>query len=91
MLKHVMLELSTAHLSDETLDALKTGSLESVVSYDKTDGWLETVGFFVPITGLEENLPTDLESCFQFAETKGADWIMFENDAVTAGGLKTYN
>ena len=86
-----MLELSTAHLSDETLDALKTGSLESVISYDKTVGWLETVGYFVPITGLEENLPTDLDSCFQFAEKLGADWIMFENDADTVAGLRIYN
>ena len=56
MTKHVMLELSTAHLSGETLDALNMGSIESVISYDKTVGWLGTVGYFVPITGLEENL-----------------------------------
>ena len=47
MTKHVMLELSTAHLSGETLDALNMGSIESVISYDKTVGWLGTVGYFV--------------------------------------------
>lgn len=86
-----MLELSTAHLSGETLDALNMGSIESVISYDKTVGWLGTVGYFVPITGLEENLPVDLKSCFRFAEKKGADWIMFESDAEAVVGLKTYN
>ena len=91
MTKHVMLELSTAHLSGETLDALNMGSIESVISYDKAVGWLGTVGYFVPITGLEENLPVDLESCIRFAEKRGADWIMFESDAEAIVGLKTYN
>jgi len=91
MTKHVILELSTAHLSGETLDALNMGSIETVISYDKTVGWLGTVGYFVPITGLEENLPVDLESCFRFAEKRGADWIMFESDAEAVVGLKTYN
>ena len=91
MVKHTMLELSTAHLSDETLDALSMGAIDSVMVYDKTAGWLGTVGYFVAITGLEENLPFDLESCFRFAENRGADWIMFENDAETVSGLKTYD
>ena len=91
MVKHVMLELSTSHLSCETLDALNTGSIESVICYDKTVGWHGTVGYFGPITGMEENLPFDLESCFRFAERRGADWIMFESDAEAVAGLKTYN
>ena len=78
MVKHMM------------LDALNMGSIDSVISYDKTAS-IGTVGYFIPITGLEENLPFDLESCFRFAEKRGADWIMFENDAETVAGLKTYN
>ena len=42
-------------------------------------------------SGQSENLPVDLESCFRFAEKKGADWIMFESDAEAVVGLKTYN
>lgn len=90
MIKHVMLELSTAHLSKETLDELTANTIESVMSYGKTVGWLGSVGCFVPITGQEENLPSDLESCIRFAEKLGADWIMFDDDAEVIEELALY-
>ena len=59
-MSHMMLELSTAHLSSRTLDALS-------------------------------ELPADLEFCIQFAEQRGADWIMFDNDAEAVAALPLYH
>ena len=90
MIKHVMLELSTVHLTKQTLDELMANNIESVISYDKAVGWLGAIGCFVAITGLETNLPRDLESCIRFAESQGADWIMFDVDAEEIEALALY-
>ena len=91
MMSHMMLELSTAHLSSRTLDALSENSIETVASYEKASRWLGRVGYFIAITGLEEDLPADLEFCIQFAEQRGADWIMFDNDAEAVAALPFYH
>ena len=39
-MSHMMLELSTAHLSSRTLDALSENSIETVASYEKASRWL---------------------------------------------------
>ena len=56
-MSHMMLELSTAHLSSRTLDALSENSIETVASYEK----------------------------------RGADWIMFDNDAEAVAALPLYH
>ena len=58
-MSHMMLELSTAHLSSRTLDALSENSIETVASYEKASRWLGRVGYFIAITGLEEDLPAN--------------------------------
>lgn len=81
---HRMLDISTAHLSPESiqlLDAVKEGRNKecSLVLFDK-GGY----GYIIPIVDGDEtdnsDLPDDLQDVIHFAKNLGCTWIMFDGD-----------
>ncbi|RRJ54693.1 hypothetical protein EHV15_34410 [Paenibacillus oralis] len=82
---HSMLEVSTAHLSKETLKWLgeHADSIEpsGFIVYAKSE-----YGYFIPIIDSDDSLsedrsiPDDLRKVIEFAESQQCTWIMIERD-----------
>lgn len=87
-----MIEVSTLHLSVETLHALATKPDHGLV-YPK-GGW----GYFYHVPNTEdstesavtEHLPKDLKACISHAREHGAQWIMFDVDGCVHSELLAY-
>lgn len=90
---HVVLGMSTAHISPKTqeyLDECVDGRVGSA-TFRKEDvcgnyGWWVAC-FEEP----DEDIPDDLRECILFAQKHGADWIMFDGDATSYDDLPKYN
>lgn len=90
---HVVLGMSTAHISPKTqeyLDECVDGRVGSA-TFRKEDvcgnyGWWVAC-FEEP----DEDIPDDLRECILFAQEHGADWIMFDGDATSYDDLPKYN
>lgn len=81
---HRMLDISTAHLSPESLrflDSVKEGSNPecSLILFDKSG-----YGYFIPIIDEDEIdssvLPEDLRNVIKFAKSNRCSWIMLDGD-----------
>lgn len=90
---HVVLGMSTAHISPKTqeyLDECVDGRVGSA-TFRKEDvcgnyGWWVAC-FEEP----DEDIPDDLRECILFAQKRGADWIMFDGAATSYEELPKYN
>lgn len=82
-----MLEISTRHLTPETIEKLEEDSIDEVAVYRKGDH-----GFFLCSFYVDEhnNLPADLVDVLEYAAGRDAEWIMLEPDAETVNGLPVY-
>lgn len=88
-----MLTISTAHITEETADALNKSvyGLESCIDlcvYEK-----KGYGFFIHIPeDWEEkrNIPMDLQACVKLADVNGCIWLCLDRDAETVNQLPVY-
>lgn len=79
-----MLELSTAHVCQETGEQLTLDELMDVCTYPKgDDGWI----VFVDVNA---ECPEDLKRVMEYADEHGCEWIMFDCDAPECADLPTY-
>lgn len=88
-----MLDLSTAHITEQTGLWLDTTALDSgspVVTYEKKEyGWLISI----PSTWeyvKAERIPGDLLAVMTYARAKKCEWIMFDRDSDEVRKLPTY-
>lgn len=84
------LDLSTAHLSEET--CLTLNSYEGVTAYEMPYGWL----MYVPIRGIDElahdgNWPPELLPIVTLARSRGCDYVLFDGDASQTALLPTFD
>lgn len=88
-----MLDLSTAHITQQTGLWLDTTGLDSgspVVGYEKKEyGWLISVPSEWE-EGQAERIPGDLLAVMTYARAKRCAWIMFDRDADEVLKLPTY-
>lgn len=90
---HVVLGMSTAHISPKTqeyLDECVDGRVGSA-TFRKEDvcgnyGWWVAC-FEEP----DEDIPDDLRECILFAQEHGANWVMFDGAATSYDDLPKYN
>jgi hypothetical protein len=81
-----MLDLSTAHVSDETRQRLDDGELIPA-GYAKGE-----YGWFVPvIDNDDDHTPPELRAIMEFARKQNCQWLMFDRDADQIDGLATFD
>ena len=90
------LDLSVAHFTVKTLEALYTGdgNVTDVISYPKYDKEAkETFGAFVHVPDdLDEcKMPRDLKKVLEYAQKKGCYWLQIDRDAEVIPDLPVYN
>jgi len=91
---HRMLELSTAHLSPETMHFLDNqdfcSPVQSIILFEK-----KTFGYFIPIIDeqymADKEWPADLMNVIRFAEAHGCTWIMLDSDGAFVDGLPRWD
>lgn len=91
-----MLELSTAHITENTAKWIDDnvisqrsrtlGDDEYIIAYPK-----HVYGWFIPLGQSFDAAPGDLKKVVEKAEELKCQWIMFDRDADEVNGLKTYN
>lgn len=84
-----MLELSTGHLSSDTISFLYEQAAHStpkVIVYEKGD-----YGFLVLVVQGRENLPPDLDLIMGVADDCNCSWIMLDGDGPILDSLPFYN
>jgi len=85
-----LLDLSTAHLSQETCRDLN--SYEGVTAYETKYGWL----MYIPAQDAAElahngDWPPELLPIVNLARTHGCDYILFDRDAPETNLLPTFD
>lgn len=87
-----MLDLSTAHISADTCNALCSAAAP-IIAYEKGE-----YGVFVHVQhthfiGGDDDpaMPNDLMDCIQYARERDCTWIMFDRDALKISTLPIYN
>lgn len=88
---HGMLALSTIHISEKTANALDAAA--AVIPVYQKSYQNNQYGWFIPVTGWEDHiddLPKDLAKCLEFADKRGFDWLVFDNDVQSTPLLPTY-
>lgn len=90
---HTMLELSTAHVSPETLKFLGEQAQDDspvLITYEK-----DVYGYFVLILPNDDlsrsDVPKDLLGIIHYAKEHDFNWIMFDCDALTLPDLPVYD
>ncbi len=95
MEKHVMMALSTAHVSEETAIRMNANDIENMTVYDKPEfGWFIPIPDYSFLKSIEDSdCPADLYRCMKYALDNGCTWLMFDNgvDENEAPELPTYN
>jgi hypothetical protein len=91
------LDLSTAHLSQETRDHLDeisvgsaTGNPPSFMVAPTGYGWFVSASPADNERNDDEEIPDDLWAAMMHAKANGADHILFDRDAETDADLPTY-
>lgn len=90
---HVVLGMSTAHISPKTqefLDQCVDGPVGSA-TFRKEDACGNYGWWVACFEEPDEDIPDDLRECILFAQEHGADWIMFDGDATSYDDLPKYN
>ena len=76
----MMLELSTAHITEETGKLLEDDAIEEVIAYDK-DGW----GWFVYVSPVDDyehtEIPHDIWGVLVYAQERSYQWVMLDGCA----------
>lgn len=76
----MMLELSTAHITEETGNLLDDDAIEEVIAYSK-DGW----GWFVYVSPIDDyanmEIPHDIRDILVYAQEQGYSWVMLDGAA----------
>lgn len=82
-----MLVLSTGHVSDETRKILEGEAVKDwpVVGFNGVFGWV-----IYAHDDDDPDIPRDLWSVFEYARSKGCDYIMFDADADTIEELPVF-
>lgn len=91
-----MLELSTAHITEQTAEWIDDnlvfqntnilGTDMNIIAYQKGD-----YGWFIPLGQDFDLVPADLKQVIEKAKQLKCDWIMLDRDAETVDGLRTYD
>jgi hypothetical protein len=96
LVKHRILELSTAHLQPTTLSGwlpqIKAHYPSSYIDYPF--GWILSASFIMKqlATGDGEmGVPVDVEECCSFAVAQGCNYVMFDGDAACVTMLTNYS
>lgn len=77
---HRMLALSTAHLSQATLEK-GTDAFQLVTAFEKGEyGWFVYVPEQQLLEELVEGLTEDVANCIRYAAAQDMQWIMFDRD-----------
>lgn len=86
--RRVFLDISTAHLSPETIDVLDMSQIEAwpVSGGRMRDGYF----IYAHDEDSENNIPDDLWNCCVKAREMECEYIMFDRDAPELDGLATY-
>lgn len=82
------LDLSTAHLREETRDNLS--SYESVVAYETTYGWLVYASEDAD-SAEGDDWPSELLPIIKLARANGCEYILFDADAPETDALPTFD
>ncbi|MCL4743870.1 MAG: hypothetical protein KJZ83_00495 [Burkholderiaceae bacterium] len=83
------LDLSTAHLTEDTRKRWSDGEFDKVLSYDANDyGWWLWTGTENEMLG---DIPEDLMTVIAYARNIGCDWIKFDCDGEHVAGLTVYD
>ena len=90
---HKYLDLSTAHITEQTNTFLYRElqwRLSELIVHDKTRGYF----IHVP-ESLEKlkqmDIPKDLKACLRLAQKHKCNWLVLDGDAETVDCLKTYD
>ncbi|MFJ2745454.1 hypothetical protein ACIO3O_37995 [Streptomyces sp. NPDC087440] len=83
-----LLDLSTAHLREETCIAL--GSYEDVVAYPTTHGWLMYASEEADFTE-GDDWPPELLPIVELARANGCTYVLFDADAPETDALPTFD
>ena len=92
-----ILTISTAHITEETSDALNRDPHENNLGlsvYNKSD-----YGWFIYISEMEKeslqredtNMPADLKACFELAIKNDCEWLCLDCDGPEYDELPTYD
>ena len=82
-----MLELSTEHLSESTVDLIEMKTNDIPVFYDKAGRvWFPVL---VP-ESWPHTMPADLKGVFEHAAAQNCAWVMFDRDCDTLPSLPTF-
>ena len=85
---HKYCDISTIHLTQNTIDNLVMENIEGIVSYDYPEGMF----IVVPPKDLEpEDIPQDLKILIKNAREQDITLIRLDRDAKECDGLPTYN
>lgn len=84
-----ILDLSTAHLSEETCTNLN--SYEGVIASETTHGWLMYVPEDPDGLANEGQWPPELLPIVKLARANGCTYILFDADATTTDRLPTFD
>jgi hypothetical protein len=96
MVKHRILELSTAHLQPATLEhwlpPMKARYPSSYIDYPF--GWILSASFLIKQRDTgdgEMGLPADVEEVCRFALAQGCNYVMLDGDAGVLATLTNYS
>jgi hypothetical protein len=79
--------ISTAHISQETAEALNGGSTFNLIVNDKGQlGWW----FYVADHASWSVVPDDLKACLQMALNLGCSWLCLDQDAAQVENLEIW-
>lgn len=87
------LDLSTAHVSEETGSWLDRQTLPDLATYPHVHEMVGT-GWFVwadPDPSPETQVPDDLRALFTYARSQNCDYILLDRDAETLDELPTFD
>lgn len=86
---HALIVLSTAHITQETAEALHCDGFDFTV-------WANEYGFIISTRRFNPNDPTfdppqDLKAVIDYARQRGASYLMLDRDASTVDRLPTFD
>lgn len=81
-----VLEISTAHVSEDTAQWLSQEDCSLIVYKKGEYGWI----ILVPEEE-DKTTPQDLHQIFEVARNNGCDWVMLDCDAFTIENLPVYD
>lgn len=87
MEQHNMIVLSTAHVSEQTADALNQEGFPDIIHEKIRFGWLILYDDHYK----EYGMPEDIYALMEVAQKYNARWIMLDRDASESHEIRTYD